>query len=207
MEATNPSLQSLSALIGEWTTEATHPAFPSTVVLGRSTFEWLEGERFLIARARSDHPDFPDSISIIGDAGGLRMHYFDSRGVARIYEMTLDGGVWTFSRTAPDFSPRAARRPRSRPCADDEHTDRFVGVVLQLVGVASTYRTRDDLASLRPGPRVERQAQAGQRYQAGGTVHAYEPSAADGSSCLRRTGDADGDNLRPVDAIDKSEAR
>jgi hypothetical protein len=72
MEATNPSLRALSALIGEWTTEATHPAFPSTVVLGRSTFEWLEGERFLIARARSDHPDFPDSISIIGDAGGLR---------------------------------------------------------------------------------------------------------------------------------------
>jgi hypothetical protein len=113
------------------------------------------------------------------------MHYFDSRGLARIYEMTLDGGVWTFSRTAPDFSPRAARRPP--------------------VGAASTYRTRDDLASL-PTCSRGRQAQAGQRYQAGGTVHAYEPSAGDGSSCLRRTGDADGDNLRPVDAIDKSEA-
>jgi hypothetical protein len=56
MEATNPSLQALSALIGEWTTEATHPAVSSTVVLGRSTFEWLEGERFLIARARSIIP-------------------------------------------------------------------------------------------------------------------------------------------------------
>jgi hypothetical protein len=80
MEATTPSLQALSALVGEWTTEATHPMVPATVVHGQSVFAWLEGERFLIARARSDHPDFPDSISIIGDTGGLRMHYFDSRG-------------------------------------------------------------------------------------------------------------------------------
>jgi hypothetical protein len=104
MNATNRALQALSALVGEWTTEATHPAFPSTVVQGRSSVEWLEGERFLIVRARSDHPDFPDSISIIGDTDGLRMHYFDSRGVARIYELSLDEKVWTFSRTKPDFT-------------------------------------------------------------------------------------------------------
>jgi hypothetical protein len=46
MEATNSSLQALSALVGEWTTEATHPMLPSTVVQGRSPFEWLEGKRF-----------------------------------------------------------------------------------------------------------------------------------------------------------------
>jgi hypothetical protein len=124
MEATNPSLQALSALVGEWTTEATHPIYPSTVVHGRSTFEWLEGERFLIVRARSDHPDFPDSISIIGDTGGLRMHYFDSRGVARIYEMTMDGRVWTFSRTAPDFSPLNFKQRLTWRFSDDGQTIR-----------------------------------------------------------------------------------
>lgn len=124
MEATNPSLQALSALVGEWTTEATHPIYPSTVVHGRSTFEWLEGERFLIVRARSDHPDFPDSISIVGDAGGLRMHYFDSRGVARIYEMTMDGRVWTFSRTAPDFSPLNFKQRLTWRFSDDGQTIR-----------------------------------------------------------------------------------
>src|SRR5205085_12048705 len=35
----------------------------------------------------------------------LRMHYFDSRGVARILELTINDRVWTFARTKPDFSP------------------------------------------------------------------------------------------------------
>jgi len=30
----NPELQKLEALVGEWTTEATHPAYPDTVVHG-----------------------------------------------------------------------------------------------------------------------------------------------------------------------------
>jgi hypothetical protein len=104
-EAKEPSLQGLNALVGEWDTEATHPMVPSTVVHGHSVFEWLEGEKFLIVRARSDHPDFPDSISIIGDTGGLRMHYFDSRGVARIYQMSFMDGVWKLWRDTADFSP------------------------------------------------------------------------------------------------------
>jgi hypothetical protein len=119
MQAANPSRLALSTVVGEWTTEATHPMLPSTVVHGQSTFEWLEGERFLIARARSDHPDFPDSISIIGDTGGLRMHYFDSRGVARIYELTVDGSVWRFLRTAPDFSPLNFKQRLTWTFSDD----------------------------------------------------------------------------------------
>lgn len=93
-------------LIGEWTTEATHPAVPGTVVHGTASVEWLEGERFLIFRARTDHPDFPDSISVIGDTVGLQMHYFDSRGVHRIYEMKVSGDGWEIARDAPEFSQR-----------------------------------------------------------------------------------------------------
>jgi hypothetical protein len=99
---------------------------PSTVVHGRSTFEWLEGEEFLIARARVDHPDFPDSISIIGDSGVLRLHWFDSRGVARVFEMTPDG--W-FTRGAPDFSPLSfEQRMRWMP-GDDPRTVRSVSQI------------------------------------------------------------------------------
>jgi hypothetical protein len=33
----NPELQSLDALVAEWATEATHPAYPGTVA-----FEWRD---------------------------------------------------------------------------------------------------------------------------------------------------------------------
>jgi hypothetical protein len=93
-------------LVGAWTTEATHPAVPGTIVSGTADVQWLEGERFLIFRSHSDHPDFPDSISIIGDTGGLQWHYFDSRGVHRIYEFRVTHDGWEMARDAPEFSQR-----------------------------------------------------------------------------------------------------
>ena len=103
----SPDLEPLNALVGEWTTEATHPEYPSTVVHGDAAVEWLEGERFLIHRSRTDHPDFPDAIAIIGaPTEGLSMHYFDSRGVFRVYEVSMEDGVWRFWRDAPGFSQR-----------------------------------------------------------------------------------------------------
>jgi hypothetical protein len=106
-----PELEPFQALIGAWTTEATHPLFPSLVVHGRSSFEWLEGEQFVILRAQTDHPEFPDSVSVIGPVEEqLRMYYFDSRGVHRIYEMSFAGGVLTISRDAPGFSQRFEAR-------------------------------------------------------------------------------------------------
>lgn len=121
---TEPALEPLNRLVGTWTTEATHPAYPGVVVHGIAHIEWLEGEQFLIHRASSEHPDFPDSISIIGvterdrvdDAPGtgssaagesrLSMHYFDSRGVFRIYGATVDDRAWRLWRDAPGFSQR-----------------------------------------------------------------------------------------------------
>ncbi len=105
-DSRSASLQGLDALVGEWMTEASHPAFPSAVVCGRSAFEWLEGKKFLIVRASSDHPDFPDSISVIGDTAGLRMHYFDSRGVHRVYEARVSEDALELSRDAPGFAQR-----------------------------------------------------------------------------------------------------
>jgi hypothetical protein len=102
-------LEPLNALVGEWATEAAHPAFPSTVVHGRTQFEWLEGERFLIQRSRTEHPEFPDAIGVIGIVDdALSLHYFDSRGVHRVYDVALDDGDWRMSREAPGFSQRFA---------------------------------------------------------------------------------------------------
>ena len=120
----DPRLAALDRLAGTWTTEATHPAMPGVVVHGTATFEWLEGERFLIQRYRTDHPDFPDAISILGfmgedrvddgshgaaAAGGtaeMRMHYHDSRGVFRLYRVNFDKDTWIIWRDSPGFSQR-----------------------------------------------------------------------------------------------------
>ncbi len=53
-------------------------------------------------------PAIPDGIAIIGfdpDRGTYLQHYFDSRGVARLYEMGFDDEVWTLRRESADFSP------------------------------------------------------------------------------------------------------
>ena len=71
--------------------------------MGRREIEWLEGERFLIYRSSYDHPDIPDGISIIGETDGLQMHYFDTRGVHRVYEVTATDEGWDMAmdREAP----------------------------------------------------------------------------------------------------------
>jgi hypothetical protein len=114
------TLESLNRLVGRWTTEATHPAMPGLVVRGTVQAEWLEGEQFLIQRSRNEHPDFPDACWVIGatdrDRVGaaaekpasptLTAHYFDSRGVFRVYQVTVDASAWTVWREAPGFSQR-----------------------------------------------------------------------------------------------------
>jgi len=103
------NLQPLDALVGEWTSEATHPALPGLVVAGRATVAWLEGERYLLQRTQFDHPDFPDALSVLGETDeGLVCHYFDSRGVHRVYRLGLDDGVWRLWREEPGFNQRFA---------------------------------------------------------------------------------------------------
>jgi hypothetical protein len=101
-------LESLDALVGEWSTSMTHPASPSLEVSGSSTFEWLAGRHFLIGRSLTDHPDFPDGLTVLGaDGEGLAVHYYDSRGVERIYRSSrLEDGVWRMWRDSPGFSQR-----------------------------------------------------------------------------------------------------
>jgi hypothetical protein len=74
---------------------------------GRATFEWLDGRRFLIWRSHYDHPEIPDAIAITGVTNDqLSMHYFDFRGVYRVYSVSMSPGTWRFSLDAPGFSQR-----------------------------------------------------------------------------------------------------
>jgi hypothetical protein len=101
-------MEPFDALVGDWTTEATHPMFDG-VVSGSVTFDWVEGGHFLVQRTHNDHELFPDAISVIGapeDGDGLVMEYFDSRGVRRTYGIAIEAGVLHIWRDHPGFDQR-----------------------------------------------------------------------------------------------------
>lgn len=109
------ALRRLDGLLGEWETEASFeagffgPGSPAVSGRGRTTFEWFDGGFFLIQRATAEDPGAPSGIMIIGldtEPGTFEQHYFDSRGVARVYQMSLDGTTWKLWRAAPGFHQR-----------------------------------------------------------------------------------------------------
>ena len=106
--AGNPHVERLSAFIGEWSIEAAFPGARPTGVRGRTVFEWMRGRQFVVQRWEVPRPDAPDGIAIIGFVEAREtylQHYFDSRGVARVYEMSFSNGVWKLRRNSADFSP------------------------------------------------------------------------------------------------------
>jgi hypothetical protein len=105
-------LEAFEPLLGEWTAEAVMPG-SDDVLPGSVSFEWLEGGGYLIQRSRMEDPMFPRGISVIGpDRSGEKIvqHYFDSRGVARIYEISLEAGVLRIWRDDADFAQRYTGR-------------------------------------------------------------------------------------------------
>lgn len=91
-------------LVGEW--EVSAPAFPGAS--GRATFAWIEDGAYLLLRSTAPAPA-PDSTWIIGGddaAAQATALYYDSRGVARVYQMRVEGDTWRVWRDAPGFAQR-----------------------------------------------------------------------------------------------------
>jgi hypothetical protein len=121
------TMQSLGPLIGEWRMDAVFPSSSPAAGMesdgvARAVFDYLPGGQFVIQRWEVPHPAAPDGIAMIGWDGGrgsLLQHYFDSRGVARLYEMSFGDGVWKLSRTAADFSPLEFAQRYTGEISDD----------------------------------------------------------------------------------------
>jgi hypothetical protein len=111
-QPTNAALARLNVFVGTWSTQITSMSFdpdPSAVVPGRTTFDWLEGGGFLTQHSEVADIRFPRGVAILGpddSAETYGMLYFDSRGVSRIYQMSLQGNVWKVWRDFPGFSQR-----------------------------------------------------------------------------------------------------
>lgn len=56
---------------------------------------------FIVLRTVGEPAEVPDSVSVIGGASDGEpqpMHYFDSRGVKRMFVTTVEGSTWTIWR-------------------------------------------------------------------------------------------------------------
>src|SRR4029453_17694031 len=94
----SPAVERLDAFIGTWRIQASPPGGPPWPGGGQVTFQWLEGGAFLI-------PRWPAGVAR-GPRERFRQHYFRSRGVERVYQMSVADGVWRLWRDGEDFSQR-----------------------------------------------------------------------------------------------------
>ncbi len=87
-------------LIGAWHGVGTVPMEPPLDVSVDARIERLG--RFIVFRTFGEPAEMmPDSISIVGgapDGEPQPMHYYDSRGVERLFLMTVQGSTWTMWR-------------------------------------------------------------------------------------------------------------
>jgi hypothetical protein len=97
------ALEQLEPFVGEWQVEVGVPKAP----VGRTVFRWGLDKQFLIQESEVPDPSAPNSLAIVavGLDGTYTQHYFDARGVVRLYAMTVSNGSWTLVCDQPDFTP------------------------------------------------------------------------------------------------------
>jgi hypothetical protein len=109
MNQQNRPLKQFDSLIGEWDMVGTHPMIPQAV-RGHSRFDWLKPDALLVWHFNWESgSDIPNALSVIGQDDAFEpcsMLYTDERGVSRIYQMTLERGIWKMWRDTPGFSQR-----------------------------------------------------------------------------------------------------
>jgi hypothetical protein len=86
-------------LLGTWHGEGEIPIDPPMRITVEATMERM-GE-FVVLRSVGTPAEMPDSVAVIGgapDGEPQPMHYFDSRGVRRLFLMSLEGSTWRMWR-------------------------------------------------------------------------------------------------------------
>ena len=92
-------MKEFEPLIGEWHGEGELPIDPPMKMSAETKVERLG--KFIVLRSTGEPAELPDSVSIIGgapDGEPQPMHYFDDRGVKRLFLMALEGSTWKIWR-------------------------------------------------------------------------------------------------------------
>jgi len=122
------ALARLGVFVDEWVLEARFPGdqpAPAGGPQARSWFEWALDGQFLLHRTEIPVPEAPDSLNLISvdpETGAYTQHYYDSRGVVRLYAMTFADGVWTLTREKGDFSALDFRQRFTGTFSQDGNT-------------------------------------------------------------------------------------
>ena len=101
-------MTALDRLLGNWEFTMHHSAL-SEPVTGRQRYEWVLDGAFVQQHWTYDHPDFPDAIALLSDD---QYHYFDVRGIVRVFNLAVDDGGWSIVRLDEHFSQRHTARFR-----------------------------------------------------------------------------------------------
>ena len=107
----NPALARLDVFVGRWQWGASLEGKP--IGRGPMEFAWQESGTFLVEHAGAEQPKLPSSTMMIGADDTSVMYsilFYDSRDITRIYQMTLQDGVWKQWRDAPRISQHFAGR-------------------------------------------------------------------------------------------------
>ena len=92
-------MHGLEPLIGQWRGDGTIPTDPPMKVSADVTIERFGA--FIVMRSRGEPAEMPSSISIIGGAPEGEpqpMHYFDDRGVQRLFLTAVEDSTWRIWR-------------------------------------------------------------------------------------------------------------
>ena len=92
-------MKQFDRLIGKWRVEGEIPIEPPMKVSGESKLERLGA--FIVFSSVAEPVDVPDSLSVIGGAPNDEpqpMHYFDSRGVKRLFMTAVEESTWKIWR-------------------------------------------------------------------------------------------------------------
>jgi hypothetical protein len=116
-------MEQFEPLIGTWHGEGEMPIDPPMKLAVEAKIERL-GE-FIVLSSVGEPAEVPDTLSIIGGAPEGEpqpMHYFDSRGVKRLYLMALEGSTWKIWR--PPVRTGMARMGRASTSASSARSRR-----------------------------------------------------------------------------------
>jgi hypothetical protein len=76
-------------------------------VAGRQRYDRVLDGAYLYLTWTYDRPDFPDALAMLSSE---QMHYFDVRGITRVFDLQVDDSGYEMVRLDPEFSQRFTAR-------------------------------------------------------------------------------------------------